>query len=156
MFQYRQVLVRLRQGDSDRDIARSRLMGRKTVRKLRVLAEPLGWLDPAQPLPDDATLASALTPARAAASTASSLVPFASLIRDWSAQGLQGTTMHAVLCRNHGYTGSYSAMRRFLQQLAAAQPQVCTTMRLDFDPAEAAQVDGLGAVAVPMGWAVAL
>ena len=28
MFQYRQVLVRLRQGDSDRDIARSRLMGR--------------------------------------------------------------------------------------------------------------------------------
>ena len=141
MFQYRQVLVRLRQGDSDRDIARSRLMGRKTVRKLRVLAEPLGWLDPAQPLPDDATLASALTPARAAASTASSLVPFASLIRDWSAQGLQGTTMHAVLCRNHGYTGSYSAMRRFLQQLAAAQPQVCTTMRLDFDPAEAAQVD---------------
>jgi hypothetical protein len=27
MFQYRQVLVRLRQGDSDRDIARSRLMG---------------------------------------------------------------------------------------------------------------------------------
>lgn len=46
-----------------------------------------------------------------------------------------------MLCRNHGYTGSYSAMRRFLQQLAAAQPQVCTTMRLDFDPAEAAQVD---------------
>ncbi|HAN93107.1 MAG TPA: hypothetical protein DCQ33_13650 [Nitrospira sp.] len=35
MFQYRQVLVRLRQGDSDRDIARSRLMGRKKVGKLR-------------------------------------------------------------------------------------------------------------------------
>ena len=28
MFQYRQVLVRLRQGDSEREIARSRLMGR--------------------------------------------------------------------------------------------------------------------------------
>ena len=39
MFQYRQVLVRLRQGDSDRDIARSRLMGRKKVGKLRERAE---------------------------------------------------------------------------------------------------------------------
>ncbi len=141
MFQYRQVLVRLRQGDSDRDIARSRLMGRKKVGKLRERAEQLGWLDPAQPLPDDAALASALTPARVAASTVSTLAPFASLIREWCAQGLQGTTMHAVLCRNHGYTGSYSSMRRFRQQLAAAEPEVCTTMRLDFDPAEAAQVD---------------
>lgn len=141
MFQYRQVLVRLRQGDSDRDIARSRLMGRKKVGKLRERAEQMGWLDPAQPLPDDTELASALTPTRVAASTVSTLAPFASLIREWCAQGLQGTTMHAVLCRNHGYTGSYSAMRRFRQQLAAAEPEVCTTMRLDFDPAEAAQVD---------------
>ena len=28
MYHYRQALVRMRQGDSDRDIARSRLMGR--------------------------------------------------------------------------------------------------------------------------------
>lgn len=141
MFQYRQVLVRLRQGDSDRDIARSGLMGRKKLGKLRELAARLGWLDPAQPLPDDAALAAALTPTRVATSTVSTLAPFASLIREWCAQGLQGTTMHAVLRRNHGYTGSYSAMRRFRQQLAAAEPEVCTTMRLDFDPAEAAQVD---------------
>jgi hypothetical protein len=31
MFQYRQVLLRLRQGDSDRDIARAGLMGRNRV-----------------------------------------------------------------------------------------------------------------------------
>ena len=141
MFQYRQVLVRLRQGDSDRDIARSRLMGRKKLGRLRELAEQMGWLDPAQPLPDDVALAVALTPTRVAANTVSTLAPFASLIREWCAQGLQGTTMHAVLCRNHGYRGSYSAMRRFRQQLAAAEPEVCTTMRLDFAPAEAAQVD---------------
>jgi len=40
MFQYRQVLVRLRQGDSDRDIARSRLMGRRKVAALRGMAGP--------------------------------------------------------------------------------------------------------------------
>lgn len=29
MYHYRQVLVRMRQGDSDRDIDRSRIMGRQ-------------------------------------------------------------------------------------------------------------------------------
>ena len=38
MFQYRQVLVRLRQGDSERDIARARLMGRRKAKELRALA----------------------------------------------------------------------------------------------------------------------
>lgn len=38
MFRYRQVLVRLHQGDSDRDIARSRLMGRRKVAALRAPA----------------------------------------------------------------------------------------------------------------------
>lgn len=141
MYQYRQVLVRLRQGDSDRDIARSGLMGRRKLRQFRQRAMDFGWLDPARPLPEDSALAAGLAPAKVAASTVSTLLPFAALIRDWFEQGLQGTTIHAVLCRNHGFTGSYSSVRRFLQQELAKAPQVCTTMRLDFCPAEAAQVD---------------
>jgi hypothetical protein len=38
MFHYRQALVRMRQGDSDRDLARARLMGRnknQSVRNIR-------------------------------------------------------------------------------------------------------------------------
>ncbi len=35
MFQYRHILVRMRQGDTDRDIARARLMGRRKARALR-------------------------------------------------------------------------------------------------------------------------
>jgi hypothetical protein len=35
MYQYRQVLVRMRQGDADRDIERSGLMGRKKLSRLR-------------------------------------------------------------------------------------------------------------------------
>ena len=50
MFQCRQVLVRLRQGDSDRDIARLRLMGRRKVMALRQLAAERGWLSPDAPL----------------------------------------------------------------------------------------------------------
>ena len=35
MFQYRQALVRMRQGDSDRQIAAARIMGRRTAARLR-------------------------------------------------------------------------------------------------------------------------
>jgi hypothetical protein len=68
MFQYRQVLLRLRQGDSDRDIARSRLMGRPKVAALRGLASGQGWLAPEAALPDDATLSAAVGQARRARS----------------------------------------------------------------------------------------
>ena len=57
MYQYRQVLLRMRQGDSDREIARSGLMGRPKSAAVRVVAIEHGWLDAATPLPDDATLA---------------------------------------------------------------------------------------------------
>ena len=38
MYEYRQVLVRMRQGDSDRQIAGAQLMGRSKAAKLRRLA----------------------------------------------------------------------------------------------------------------------
>jgi hypothetical protein len=44
VFQYRQVLVRLHQGDSDRDIDRSRLRGRPKVAVFRALAAAQSWL----------------------------------------------------------------------------------------------------------------
>ncbi len=59
MHHYRQVLARLRQGDSYRDIARSRLMGRPKVAAFRTLALTQGWLEPAAVLPDDAALGAA-------------------------------------------------------------------------------------------------
>lgn len=46
MFQYRQVLARLRRGDSDREIARGKYMGRRQLAALRVVAAREGWLDP--------------------------------------------------------------------------------------------------------------
>ena len=146
MYQYRQVLLRMRQGDSDREIARSRLMGRPKACAVRALADARGWLDPAAPLPDDEALASAFARARRPPACVSTLEPFREQIERWLQSGIQGTTIHAALGRNHGYTGSYSAVRRFVQAHAAALPPA-TTMRLDFAPGEAAQVDfGAGPV----------
>lgn len=141
MYQYRQALVRMRQGDSDRDIARSGLMGRRKLKQVRAAAAARGWLAPATALPDDAALAGAFSPTVRAATCVSSLEPLRAVIEGWFRTGLQGTTIHAALKRNHGYAGSYSAVRRMLQTLAAAAPERTTTMRLDFAPGDAGQVD---------------
>jgi len=140
MFQYRAVLVRLRQGDSERDVARARLMGRRKVAAFRALADHNGWLEPDAPLPEDAQIATVVGEARRARSTISTVEPFRELIGRWDAQGVQGVAIHAALCREHGYTGSYSAVRRMLQAIGATRPPQAT-VRLHFAPGESAQVD---------------
>ena len=141
MYQYRQILVRIRQGDSDRDIARAKTMGRKKVAHLREIARERDWLAPDSPIPDEETLAAALGRKVALPSSClSTLEPWRAQVSQWHRAGIQGTTIHATLMRNHGYTGSYSSVYRFLTQLDALQdPGV--PLRLDFKPAEAVQVD---------------
>lgn len=140
MFQYRAVLVRLRQGDSDRDIARARLMGRPKVAALRALATQHGWLAPDTPLPEDGEIAVVIGQARRARSTISTVEPFRDVVARWAEQGVGGVAIHAALCREHGYTGSYSAVRRMLGAMAATRTPEAT-VRLQFGPGEAAQVD---------------
>ena len=50
MYQYRHILVRMRLGESDRQIDAAGLMGRRTVAKLRKKALKFGWLEPEQSL----------------------------------------------------------------------------------------------------------
>jgi transposase len=140
MFEYRQVLVRMRQGDTDRDIARSGLMGRRKVRALRALAARLGWLAAEAMLPDDQTIVQALGAVRRARSTISSVEPFRERVHRWAEQGVSGVAIHAALKREHGYSGSYSSVYRMLAALRAARPPQAT-VPLAFAPAEAAQVD---------------
>ncbi len=70
IFHYRQVLVRLRAGESERDIARSGLMGRQEVAAFHHLAQAQGCLDASQ-VPEEAASAAAIRQARRAASTGS-------------------------------------------------------------------------------------
>lgn len=140
MHEYRQVLLRLRQGDSDRDIARSRLMGRPKAAAFQALAEVHGWLADGSPLPTDAEIGAAVGSARRARSTISSAERFREKVERWDRDGVSGVVIHAVLCREHGFTGSYSSVHRLLASIHATQPPEAT-VRLDFAPGEAAQVD---------------
>lgn len=101
MFQYRQVLVRLREGDSDRQIARSGRMGREKVASFRGLAMRDGWLDAERPMPTEKVIAAAVGTARRARSTVSTVEPWREQIAGWLDQGVQGKANHAALCRDH-------------------------------------------------------
>ncbi len=94
MFQYRHALVRLRAGDTVREIARSGLMGRDRLGALRALAEQQSWLTPDAELPDDATLAAALGTPKRAASTISSVEPLREVVQHWFNAGVQGRAIH--------------------------------------------------------------
>ena len=62
MHYYRQALLRMRQGDSDRDIAKSGLMGRRTAANLRTLASEHNWLATEQPASACIEISSVLLP----------------------------------------------------------------------------------------------
>jgi transposase len=141
MYQYRQVIVRMRLGDSDREIAQAGLMGRRKAAALRHVALAQGWLNQDQPLPEETTLAAVLrATAPAVIRPSPSLVePYRDQVIAWWQAGIQGTTIHQALVRQYGFTGSYLSVARFLQSLQVAVPKA--TIRLEFAPGEAAQVD---------------
>jgi transposase len=78
--------------------------------------------------------------ARRARSTISSAEQFREKVEGWDRDGVSGVVIHAVLCREHGFTGSYSSVHRLLAAIHATRPPEAT-VRLDFAPGEAAQVD---------------
>ena len=81
----------MRQGDSDRDIAAAKVMGRHKAGQWREAAATQGWLDATNPLPDDAAIAAALGPARRAGSTVSSLEAHRATVASWVEQSVAGT-----------------------------------------------------------------
>jgi len=139
MHQYRQVIHRLRLGQSDRAIARSQLIGRTKCAAVREVAGQKGWLD-SGPLPDDEQLAKIFEVKRSPGQNQAPLTqPHADQIKQWVAEGIQATTIYEALVGQFGFSGSYSSVRRQVRKLRHASPKASCV--LDFVPGEAAQVD---------------
>lgn len=139
MYEIRQIIARLRLGESDRDIARSQAVGRKTVAAVRAKAQVHGWLDAAGTLPEDALLAQVFASTRRRAQNVSSVERYREDVLAWHAQGIQATTIRQALIRKHQFAGSLSAVYRFLDANAPSTPEA--TVILDFEVAKCAQVD---------------
>lgn len=139
MHHYRQILNRMRLGESDRSIARTAIMGRRKISELRQIALKNNWLDPQNPLPEDKDLAGHIHQRKDDNLQSSLVEPYSEEVLTWKKEGIQGTTIHAALVRKHDFQGSYSSVRRFLAQYKTDHPEITTI--LDFDPGDAAQVD---------------
>jgi hypothetical protein len=139
MYEYRQIITRMRLGDSDRILAQTGLIGRKKASRLREIVLSEGWLDKEKPLPDEAVLKAVLGIKPDKEPQTSLILPYQQEVKGWYEQGIWGTTIHQALVRKYGFNGSYSSVRRFLQGLKRDNPQA--TVILDFQTAEAAQVD---------------
>ncbi len=137
----REVLRRLRAGDGDRRIARELGLGRNTVARYRRWARDQGLLQ--GDLPDPARLATLLHPPEAARPAAaqeqSCVAPFRDQVLAWHHQGVEGQAIYQLLVEQHGFAGSYSAVKRFLRR--EDPPKVRATLRLEVDPGAEAQVD---------------
>lgn len=140
MYEYRQIIIRLRLGETARGIARAGLAGRKKVKFIVKIALQEGWLDNARALPEDSELAKFFKLTKAPCLSTTSLVSaHEEQIKEWNAQGIQATTIHAALQRNHGFAGGYSSVYRLVKKLKGQV--VHASMPLEFKPGECAQVD---------------
>ncbi len=90
MYHYRQVIHRMRMGQSDRVIAQVRLMGRAKCAQVRAAAEAQGWLGEG-PLPDDTVLSAAIERPSVTNPTHQSLsLLYEVQIRQWVEKGILG------------------------------------------------------------------
>ena len=139
MYQYRQIIFQMRQGESDRQIAQSGLAGRSKCQSIRALAKQHGWLEPTKALPDDKTLSKVLAAPKRTSVCASSVLPYKEVVLDWHSQGINSKTIYHGLVNRYDYSGSYDSVYRFIKKHAPSS--VKATVPLHFEPAQAAQVD---------------
>jgi transposase len=135
----RDLIHRVRSGESDRRIARDLGISRTTVSKYRQWADTQGYLQPDRPLPDDATVGAALGSAPKPPRAASSVEPHQEIVQRLLDQGVEMMAIFHRLQEDHGYSGSYSSVRRFVRKLRPAEPEV--VVRVHTAPGEEAQVD---------------
>jgi transposase len=135
----REILRQIRQGLSDRAVAKATGVNRKTVARYRAWAIEQDLLTlPLPPLGDLHRLLAETMPSISPPQNVSSVEPYTELVVKLRQQGVEMTAIHQRL-QERGYSGSYSSVRRFVRNLEPPTPDV--TVRVETRPGEEAQVD---------------
>lgn len=133
------VLRHVRAGETDRQIARALGMSRPTVRRYREWAAQQGLLEGELPDLEALQVRQATTlPVNRPPQNQSSVEGFRPQVEQWLAEGVEMAAMWARL-KERGFTGSYSAVYRFVRQLVPLAVEA--TVRVERPPGEEAQVD---------------
>jgi len=140
MLDVREILRQLQAGESLRQVAEQVGVSRLTVSKYRAWAAARGLLDGPLPTPDELTrLVEHDRLTRPPVLPTSSVEPYRAVVVDLHQRGVEMMTIFHRLRDEHGYTGTYSSVRRFVHTLEPPQPEV--TIRIERAPGEEAQVD---------------
>ena len=136
---YKEIIYRLRAGESERSISRDIGISRPTIHKYKIRAEMEGYLDQKRELPDNEELAESLGPAPEPPKTPSTLEDYREKVQDCLDQNLQMTVIYQRLREDYSYEGSYSSVRRFVHRLKPIEKEVF--VRVNTEPGEEMQVD---------------
>lgn len=113
MYEYRQIIYRLRKGQSNRSISRETSFGRDKVSAIKRLSAKQGWLLDG-PLPDDAELHKIIN-AQIKTNDNSrrrKCDGYEELINQWVDNGISAVTIHNHLVKNYNFTGAYNSVQR--------------------------------------------
>lgn len=133
------IVQRIRQGESERRIARDMQISRGTVHKYHRVAEEKGYLEKGGAQPSESELMEALGPGVQAPRQTSTVEPYRETIEGWLKQGVEMTAIWLRLQENFGYQGGYSSIRRFVHRLEPVEPEVF--VRVQSEAGEDMQVD---------------
>jgi len=138
--QIRHLLLHLRAHHSERQIRQETGLARDTIRRYKRWAKQQHLLS-CETLPDNAQLQSLLDstlPPLLPPQNRSLVEPYADLVATLRRQDVEMAALYQRL-KERGYTGSYSAVWRFVQKTEANTPDV--TLRVETPPGYEAQVD---------------
>jgi len=142
MYEYRQIIYRLRQGQSIRAISRDTQFGRHKITEVKDLSIKYNWLLSDTELPSEELLSSIIENNLSTNNNSSrrKCAAFEDLIKQWVEQDVSAKLIHSNLQTHHNYLGGYDTVQRFIKDYKLSKPPKMT-VPLHFEPSEAAQVD---------------
>lgn len=135
-----EIIYRIRQGESERQISRDMEISRPTIHKYKLLAEEKGFLEINRAMAEKSELMEALGPAPKPPRTLSSIEPHRDYVTKMTQQGVEMMAIWQRLRDEYGYKGSYSSVRRFVAHLKKDQEPE-SFVRVHTEPGEEMQVD---------------
>lgn len=135
----RDLIHRLRAGQSERGISRDLMISRMTVHRYHELAEGQGFLQPGSAMPEDEAIRACLGEPPRPLRIASSVEPYGQVVQQLLDQQVEMVAIFQRLRDDHGFRGSYSSVRRYVHRLRPPEPRV--VVRVQTAPGEEAQVD---------------
>ena len=139
MYEYLQIIVQMRLGLTNHEIARSKLAGRKKCKDIRTIAQYKGWLGPNTKLPSEEELNESFNK-QVNKSPQSSVAPYHEFVKLLHIQGFTATVIYNQLVAKMGFKGSYGAVQTYVLRHVKDTKKPVTTP-LHFSPGESAQID---------------